>query len=156
MEKVDFSWKNFWKAFFDLVVIGFFTTLSTIIILISFLLKAPCNINYEMLYEKGDFFLYSIAFLSSSYIYYKQKKDNDFLKTLTLISMVLCSITYALIYSVGGKSNTIYMKDGSIFFIILSSIVFFITQYNIYKDIPDINKISRGVQKGLSDQIKFE
>lgn len=149
------SWKGIKKAFSDWLLVGFFTMLSTFIIIIGLLLKNDTIIDWHVIYEKGDFFLYSIAFFSSSYVYFRQQKDNDFLKSFTLISMVICSVTYALV-STTGVSTTKYMKLGSFIFIIVSSIIFLITQYRVYKELPDLNQISKEAQKELLNQINFK
>ena len=128
--------------FFTLLpfIIGFFLTLSN-----------GQTIIWSHYYSNGEFYLYSTALLSSSYlIYYKNKvKEADwysFFSIISLILIVIVSILYAL-----RVNNPIvflpFIKWASMVFILIAVPLSFYSQLIYCKQSPDIGEQRRDEQQ---------
>ncbi len=148
------NWRTAWKALLDLLLISFFTMLASVITLISMLVKANNNINWESLYNNGNFFLYSISLFSSSLIYYLHKGDKQFGKYLVMILITVCAITYSQFIN-NQTSTTDFTKYGSIVFLSLSFVAFIITQYYQHLMILDLNDADRNNQNAVAQNLIF-
>ncbi len=148
------NWKSVWKAFLDLLLIGFFTMLASVATLITLLQESDKIVNWSVLYSNGNFFLYSISFFSSSLLYYLHRKKIGFGLFFLIILMTTCAISYSY-FSNDHKSTTLYTKYGSLGFIFLSFIIFLITQYNQHLTIPDLNDIDRNNQNAIVEGVTF-
>lgn len=148
------NWKSLWKAFLDLLLILFFTTLATIMALISMFVKNDKIPDLDSLYNDGNFFLYAISILSTSLIYYLRKKDNEFGKYVIMILVILCALIYSQF--IGDiTSTTSFTKYGSIIVMLLASITLLITQYHQNLILVDINEEDDENQNELARGIIF-
>tara|TARA_R110001583_G_scaffold114863_1_gene265277 strand:- start:6277 stop:6855 length:579 start_codon:yes stop_codon:yes gene_type:complete len=148
------DWKTLWKAFLDLLLIALFTMLSSIITIISLLVKSNGNIKWELLYDKGNFFLYAISLFSTSLVYYLHKKDRVTGKYLVMILMILCAITFTN-FSDGQKSTTDFTKFGSLVAIFISALTLIITQYYQHLILLDLSEEDNSNQNRLNKIIKY-
>lgn len=148
------NWKSAWKALLDLLLISFFTMLASIITLISMLVKTDNKVNWESLYNNGNFFLYAISLFSSSLIYYLHKGDRQFGKYFVMILITVCAITYSQFIN-NQTSTTDFTKYGSIVFLSLSFIAFIITQYYQHLMILDLNEADRNNQNAVANGVNF-
>lgn len=149
-----FCWKSVYKALVDTIVIFLFTTLATSASIISFLVKSEEIINWETIYNTGNFFLYSISLLSSSYLYYQHKRDKLLGKSIVIILITFCALIYSQFIN-DQKSSTTFTINSSITLIIISSIVFFITQYYQHFEIIDPNEEDRNNQNAIAQGVIF-
>ncbi|MBL7918278.1 MAG: hypothetical protein JNM96_07755 [Bacteroidia bacterium] len=148
------DWKTIWKAFLDLILISFFTMLATIITLISMLVNSDEPINWESLYNNGNFFLYAISLFSSSLIYFLHKKDRQFGKYFLMILIIICAITYSQFIN-NNTSNTYYTKYGSLVFLIISSFAFLVAQYHQHLSLIDLNQADQNNQNAVAQGVNF-
>lgn len=148
------NWKTIWKAFLDLILIAFFTMMASIMTLISMLVKSNEPINWESLYNNGNFFLYAISLFSSSLIYFLHKRDRQFGKYFLMILITICAITYSQFIN-NNTSNTDYTKYGSLFFLIISAFAFLVAQYHQHLSLIDLNQADQNNQNAVAQGVNF-
>ncbi len=147
------SWKTFLKAVMDLMLIGFFTFLASILTIISKLVESN-SINIDDIYKDGCFFLYSISFFSSSLLFYLNRNEHHFGKYFLMILTTLCAIIYSQFIN-DKTSVTNFTKYGSITFISISVFFFLITQYQQRMQLPDINQEDIDNQNIIVQEVEF-
>jgi hypothetical protein len=148
------NWKTIWKAFLDLILIAFFTMMASIMTLISMLVKSNEPINWESLYNNGNFFLYAISLFSSSLIYFLHKRDRQFGKYFLMILITICAITYSQFIN-NNTSNTDYTKYGSLIFLIISAFAFLVAQYHQHLSLIDLNQADQNNQNAVAQGVNF-
>jgi hypothetical protein len=148
------NWRTIWKAFLDLILIAFFTMMASIMTLISMLVKSNEPINWESLYNNGNFFLYAISLFSSSLIYFLHKRDRQFGKYFLMILITICAITYSQFIN-NNTSNTDYTKYGSLIFLIISSFAFLVAQYHQHLSLIDLNQADQNNQNAVAQGVNF-
>jgi hypothetical protein len=149
-----FNWKSAGKAIIDTAVIFVFTVIATIASFIVFKIKSDNEFDWSKTYSNGNYFLYSISLLSSSYVYFLRKKDKVIGKTIVIVIMVICAIIYSQ-FADDKKSTTLFTYYGSIIMLSVASISFFITQYYQHFDLIDPNDEDKKNQKGIAKNIIF-
>lgn len=147
------NWKTIWNSFLDLILILFFTMLASVIPFIAMLVNSDNKINWEILYNNGNFFLYSISLLSSSLIHFLHKSQFQFIKYLLLILITICAISYSQL--INNTSSSSYTKYGSIIFPLVASIIFLTAQYQQRLELIDVNQIDQNQQDQLASRITF-
>lgn len=149
-----FNWKSAGKALVDTAVIFIFTVIAAIASFIVFKIKSDNIFDWSKTYSNGNYFLYSISLLSSSYVYFLRKKDKTIGKTIVIIIIVICAIIYSQ-FADDKKSTTLFTYYGSIIMLSIASISFFITQYYQHFDLIDPNDEDKKNQKGIAKNIIF-
>lgn len=77
----------------------FYTTLPTFIVLLSMFIEIDSNVGIEQLYVHGEFLLYSIALLSSSYTTMKVYGNQN--TSVVVILIIATSILYSITVKAG-------------------------------------------------------
>lgn len=151
--------KRFWirilKSLLDYFVIAFFTTIASIILLISLLTNNDNPINWTVFYNNGNIFLYSISLFSSSLVYLLHNRKNyTFGLVLVMIFIIICGLTYSNFLD-GLRHETKYIFYSSVFFIIASSMSFFITQFLQHRSVIDVKQTDIDNQHIITTGITF-
>lgn len=148
------NWRTAWKAFLDLILISFFTMMASIVTLISMLVQSNDSINWESLYNNGNFFLYAISLFSSSLIYFLHKRDMQFGKYFLMILITICAITYSQFINFN-TSNSDYTKYGSVIFLTIAGFAFLIAQYHQHLTTIDLNEADQNNQNAIVGGVNF-
>lgn len=143
-------------SIYDSLLVIVFTTLPTIFVVFNNLRKA-WTVNLHHTFMAGDFFLYSIALLSSSYLVFNQLKvsESDLkwgINKLILLALVLISGFYAII-TVDDKSDYTFMKDTSIVALLTGIGVFYWSQVSFNKQSLDVGQERRDEQQTIADSL---
>jgi hypothetical protein len=129
--------RKYKKAFSDSLLIIFFTVMPTIFswFLIGF---GIVDKSYTSLYDEGELFLYSISFLGSAYVIYKQLNHDLFKNFGNLIVALLffISIAYSASSLDFGHKTLGLILILSIAFLIISVILLFCSQVVSNKEPP--------------------
>lgn len=138
------------SAVAETAIILLFTIMPTLFILIKMLMSSDIIPN-NTLYRSGEFYLYSVSLLGSSFLIYnhfKVKKSDQYslFSFFCIILLVLFSLAYTVI------ANTInpkleFVKWSSLFAIIVSSIIFYYSQVVNNQKSPDIAEQRREEQE---------
>lgn len=147
------NWKTLWKAFLDLLFIGFFTVLASLAAIVVTAVKSD-TINWVSLYNNGNFFLYAISLFSSSLIFYINRNDRQFGKYTMMVLITFCAVIYTQFLN-DQKSNTNFTRIGSYLSLIIGGISFWITQYYQRLEMPDVNAQDQENQNQLTQGINF-
>lgn len=123
-------------SIYDSLLVVVFTTLPTIFVVFNSFRKT-LTVNLRHTYIVGDFFLYCIALLSSSYLVFNQLKvsESDWkngINKIILVVLVLISGFYAII-TIDEHSDADFMKWTSIIALLIGIIVFYWSQVYLYK-----------------------
>lgn len=143
------------KAFSDSLLIILFTVMPTIFscLLIWF---GIVNKPYTSLYDEGELFLYSIAFLGSAYVIYKQL-NHDLFKNygnLIIAFLFLISIAYSAASLDSAHKAVELILQFSIIFLIFSVIFLFYSQVISNKpSLPDIRGYRNDEQNIIEDAL---
>ncbi len=148
------QWKSLFKALGDFSVIFTFTTLATLSTIFSMLVKYNKIVDWPSLYNDGNFFLYSISFLSSTYIYYQHKHGKSIYKSILLVLLALSSLCSTQFIN-HQKSATDFTLYGSISILIISSVFFITAQYNQHILIPDLNREDTNNQDAIASGVTY-
>jgi len=140
------------EAILNSVFIIFFTVLPFIIGCLYYLSTGP-NINWVSLYSSGEFYLYSTALISSSYlIYYKNKvKEADLRSFFSIVSLILIVLSSSL-YAMNIKNQAPYLpflEIASISFLFISIPLCIYSQFIYCKPSPNIGEKRRDEQKKI-------
>ena len=102
-DEVGGFWKEhlepIWRQFWGVVEVVIYTILPTIIVLLFMLIDIDSGIECNQLYIRGEFLLYSIALLSSSYTTMKVYKYHN--TSVVIILIILTSILYSITVKAG-------------------------------------------------------
>ena len=144
-------------SIFDSLLVIVFTTLPTVFVAFNTLRKS-WTIDLHHTFMAGDFFLYCIAFLSSSYLVFNQLKISgsdlkDGMNKMILLALVLISGFYAII-TVDDKSDYYFMKDTSILALLIGIGVFYWSQVSFNKQSLDVGQERRDEQKTITDSLR--
>lgn len=119
----------------------------------------PKGIEWNILYKSGEFFLYAVSFLGSSFLvynHYKVKKSDSYslLSFVSLIFIVLFSIAYTALSNTTSPSlNAI--QNLSIIALVISIPIFFYSQViNNKFSFIDVGEHRREEQKIIQDALK--
>jgi hypothetical protein len=110
------------------------------------------------LYKSGEFFLYGVSFLGSSYLVYNHFKPKqghwfDFFGSIVLILILLFSITYTVIPN-SSNPNYSTIKTFSIISILVSIPFFYYSQVvNNKNKSVDVGNIRRGEQETIENAL---
>ena len=143
------------KAFSDSLLIILFTVMPTIFscLLIWF---GIVDKTYTSLYDGGELFLYSIAFLGSAYVIYKQL-NHDLFKNfgnLIIAFLFLISIAYTAASLDSAHKSVELILQFSIFFLAFSVIFLFYSQVISNKpNPPDIRGYRNDEQNIIKDAL---
>lgn len=88
-----------WRQFCGVAEVVFYTILPTFIVLLFMSIDKDGEIEYNQLYIRGEFLLYSIALLSSSYTTMKVYKNQN--TSLVVILIIVTSILYSITVKAG-------------------------------------------------------
>ena len=143
-------------SIYDSLLVIVFTTLPTIFVAFNSLRKT-WKLNLHHTFIAGDFFLYCIALLSSSYLVFNQLKvsESDWKKGINkviLLALVLISGFYAII-TVDDKSDYTFMKDTSIMALLIGIAVFYWSQVSYNKQSIDVGEERRDEQQTIADSV---
>ena len=147
--------RKYKKAFSDSLLIIFFTVMPSLssLFLISFGIS---NKPYTSLYEKGDFFLYSISFLGSAYVIYKQL-NHDLFKdygNLIITLLFIVSVAYSAASSDSLHKALSIILTLSVIFLIVSVILLFFSQVVSNKEsAPDVRAHRNNEQNKIEDAL---
>lgn len=108
------------------------------------------KISFETLYRSGEFFLYAVSLLSSSYLVYNhfriKKTDlNSIFSLLAIILILIFSFAYTVLANTDGP-NLERIKFVSISAFIISIPIFYYAQVVSNKHSPDIGQQRRDEQ----------
>lgn len=143
-------------SIYDSILVIVFTTLPTILAIFNSYRKT-LSINLTHTYLAGDFFLYCIALLSSSYLVFNQLKisASDWkvgMNKLILVGLVLISCTYAII-TTDEKSDPGFMKWASIGSLTIGIVIFYMSQVFFNKQSLDVPQERRDEQQTIQDSL---
>lgn len=143
-------------SIYDSILVVVFTTLPTILAIFNSYRKT-LTINLTHTYIVGDFFLYCIALLSSSYLVFNQLKISESnwksgINKLILVALVLISSIYAII-TIDEDSNQVFMKWSSIFALLVGVGVFYSSQLTFNKQYLDVPQERRDEQQTIQDSL---
>jgi hypothetical protein len=134
-----------------------FTILPTIFLLGKFYFN-PEGIEFNSIYKSGEFFLYAVSFLGSSFLvynHYKVKKSDTYslLSFLSLIFIVLFSLAYTALSNTT-LPNLIKIQNLSILALIISIPLFYYSQVvnNKFASI-DVGEKRRDEQETIEDAL---
>lgn len=145
-----------WPALVDTFIIVVFTIQPTIYVVINYWRKGEtANLNNTML--SGDILLYSISFLSGSYLVYNQLrlKESDWKDNLNKF-IIACIIVISMIYVMmkGDKETSLnFARWVSLSCLIGSLSIFFISQYLFRKPTTDVAEVRRDEQTVIEDSL---
>lgn len=157
---MDINWKRpkigkeYFSAFADTFLIVVFTILPTILGLFSYFFNSTGKSTFD-LYKSGEFLLYSVSFLGSAYIVFNQYKVNykhlnDFSK-VTIALAIIISISYTSLTN--NKPNPEPIKFASLIAVLISILVFYVSQVISNKNSPDIGSTRRSEQQTIEDAL---
>lgn len=147
--------KCLYKSLIDYLVVTFFTVIASVILLITLLSTNNNAIEWSRFYNNGNLFLYSISLFSSSLVYLlHHKKENLLALVLVIIFIVICGLNYS-VFSDGKLHDTQFIYLSSIFFLISSSISFFLTQFAYHMIAIDVSEFEKSNQDKLKRGINF-
>jgi amino acid transporter len=141
----------------DTIFIAFFTFLPTISTILYIVVRSE-DLSFEKYYKPTEFLLYAISFFSSSYIVYEQlsfnKKDwKSELNRFILICLILVAVCVA-ISSATPKPNTTFLNWTSFFFILISLVTFYHSQYLNNEKSVDVGAIRRDEQENIISELR--
>lgn len=147
---------TFWPALIDTFLIVVFTLQPTIYLSLN-RLRIGQNQDFSSTFLSGDMLLYSISFLSASYLVYNDArvkvsdwKDN--LNKFALGSMVIISMLYAMMKG-DDKTELSFAKWVSIIFLVYSFIVFVRSQILTRTPTTDVAQERRDEQQTIEDNL---
>jgi hypothetical protein len=152
-----FSIPNYHQvAVVDTLLVAFFTMQPTLFLILTLKSKGlPVDITKS--YVSGEFLLYSISFLSSSYLVFNQFriKATDWKSNLNKVIILLLSIISGYY---GLMSNTTqldkeFLKYSSICAFIISFLIFYYAQILANKNSPDVAGERREEQQVIEDAL---
>ena len=140
-------------ALTDTFLIILFTTLPTLIGL--FLMFFGGELTIYDLYKSGEFLLYSVSFLGSTYVVLnpytiKYKNLNNFSK-ITIAITIIISIAYVALRSIDANSNRLTLF--SIVAIIIAISFFFTSQIISSKESPNVAETRKEEIKTLQNEL---
>lgn len=144
------------SALFETLVILLFTIMPTLFILIKMLISSDVIPN-NALYKSGEFYLYSVSLLGSSFLiynHYKVKKSDQFslLSFSCLILLMLLSLAYTVIANTSNPKLN-FVKWSSIFSIFISAIIFYYSQVINNKRSPNVAEVRREEQEIIENAL---
>lgn len=157
LKKLQIPLKDFQKvAILNSIFILFFTLLP-FIIGFALNLSTGQDIVWSRFYSNGEFYLYSTALISSSYlIYYKYKvKPADIYSLFSIVSLMLI-VLISVLYASRVNSVTVYIpfiRWASLVFIFIAIPLNFYSQLIYCKLSPDIGKQRREEQQEIMDAL---
>lgn len=143
-------------ALAETIIILLFTIMPTLFILIKMVLSID-NLPETMLYRNGEFYLYSVSLLGTSFLIYnhfKVKKSDNYslLSFFCLILLVIFSLAYTVMANTLNP-NLRFVKWSSWVSIVLSCIIFYYSQVLNNKQSPDIAQQRRDEQQKIEDAL---
>lgn len=147
--------KEYKKAFSDSLLIICFTIMPTILT-ISLIEFGIIKKDFSILYDDGELLLYSISFLGSAYIIYKQL-NNELFKSygniiIALLFFISCLYSAASFASDGKKTTIIFIL--SIVFLVISIPFLFNSQVMSNKaTTPDIREYRNEEQEKIENAL---
>lgn len=144
------------SALADSLLTVCFTIQPTIFLTFSLLSKGqPVDISKS--YIAGEFFLYSISFLSTSYLVFNQFKvrATDWKSNLNKIVILLLSVISGFYGLTSNNSNLDlgFMKVTSIIAFVISFAIFYNAQVISHKNSPDVAEERREEQQVIEDAL---
>lgn len=144
------------SALAETAIILLFTIMPTLFILIKMFIVAE-NINHSTLYRSGEFYLYSVSLLGSSFLifnHFKIKKSDllSLLSFLCIILLVIYSLSYTVIANTSNPRLN-FVKWSSLFSIFISVFIFYYSQVISNKRSPDIGKQRREEQQIIENAL---
>ncbi len=143
-------------AFFDTLFVVVLSTLPLLGRLIQ-IFFSDGDASFDSLFKSGEFFLFSIGLLSSSYLvfnHFKIKKSdwNSRLSICTLLMMVITTFCYNMLSSTN-LPNLNRVKLLSIIIFIMSIIAFYYSQIINSRNTPDIGAQRQGEQEVIENAL---
>ena len=143
-------------SIYDSLLVIVFTTLPTIFVVFNSYRKT-LTVNLRHTFIVGDFFLYCIALLSSSYLVFNQLKvsESDWkngINKMILVVLVVISGFYAII-TIDEKSNYDFMKWTSITALSIGVTVFYWSQVSYNKQSLDVLQERRDEQQTIENSL---
>ncbi len=143
-------------AFRDTVVVLFFTLLPLIFGIFQMNLTSSW-IGLDSFYQKGEFFLYALSLLVSSYQVYNhfQFRASDLKSTFGILSVVLivtCSGFYAMLTTTT-TPNIPFLRLVSLMLIFISLPLFYYAQYVTSKKSPNVAQQRDDESQGIADKL---
>ncbi|WP_433832548.1 hypothetical protein [Flavobacterium anhuiense] len=140
----------------ETIFVLIFSTLPTILGFLK-IYFFPTSNSSDGLYKSGEFFLYAVGLLSSSYLVYnhfKVKKSdlNSLFSSGTIVLIVIFSLAYTIIAN-SNEANIERVKMTSILAFIFSVPIFYYSQVISNKHSPDIGAQRRSEQQQIEDAL---
>jgi len=143
-------------ALIDTIIILFFTAQPTLYYAMNFWRKAQIARMGDVIMS-GDFILYSISFLSSSFLVYNQfkVKDYDWKDNLNKIIIIALLVLSGLVVMMKADDETdIYVaKWASLICILFSILIFIQAQILARRPATDVAEIRREEQETIADNL---
>jgi len=151
------------KSLQNTLLIGVFTILPLLLGLIINLLYSTETI----FYAKGEFFIYGVSLLSSSILSHQNLDKiktllKDWINVLSFVLIVIFASSYAITTSFPETPNTEIMKSISIGILIITIIIFYISQHMFVKNElikkeqyanSDVSEARNDEQDNIKDQL---
>ena len=111
----------------------------------------------EKFYKGGEFLLYSVSFLSSSYVIFeslnlKKSDSRTFVKTILIVSLVLTSICFAFL-TASKNPNLRFIGITSLCFFLIGFFMFYYSQFLSNLESPNLGDQRRGEQSLIEDSL---
>lgn len=135
-----------------------FTILPTVFLLAKIYLNSN-GCEWNILYKSGEFFLYAVSFLGTSFLvfnHHKVKKSDTYslLSFLSLILIVLFSLAYTALSNTSSP-NIDSIQNLSILAIVLAVPIFYYSQVvNNKLSTIDVGEVRRGEQVKIEDSLE--
>lgn len=144
------------SALVETSLVLLFTVMPTIFTLIKMLISNDI-IPHSKLYINGEFYLYSVSLIGSSFLiynHYKTKKSDNY--SITSFVCIILIILFSLAYTVLANTTNPkidFVKISSIVAILISVVLFFVSQAINNKRSPDIGDQRRNEQKLIENAL---
>lgn len=156
-----FGNKELWKNHNTCLQNTFFVLAFTLLPLLFGILSNILFTKYNGLsdyYLKGEFFLYSVSLMSSTYISYNSVKNNKnnfegWINKLLLVTLVLVSACYAFIISSSTNPRPEIVKTLSFSGFFLAIPLFYYSQFVINKKSLDVGKFRKDEQNNIESKL---
>lgn len=144
------------SALLETALILLFTVMPSIFIILKMVISSEVIPNGN-LYKSGEFYLYSVSLLGSSFLiynHYKVKKSDLFslLSILSLILIILFSLGYTVVANTK-EPKLNFVKWSSMISIVISTLIFFYSQVINNKKSPDIAEQRRNEQQVIENAL---
>jgi len=116
------------------------------------------DIVMETFYARGEFFLYNVSLIASTYISYHnvntgKKLLEGWLSNISVILLIIVSFCYALIITSTETPRIDIVRFISFFILIITLPLFYYSQFVMTKRSPDVSKYRKDEQSRIENKL---